>query len=605
MKKFLITAALLLGLRLGATQFYYNPFTTNDPYDALNLATNIATGAIQGSITASLSPGVIEAAGGLDTNNYANYADTNGAAAYLYSQATNYAATNLPANLVTSNQLVVATNALVTNEIAAFNTATNGLVTASVTNGLASTNYVNAATNGFVTAAIISGLASLTAVTNEANAVYSNNPSSYLTPSATNNITAFGSNVVTQIQNGQGIVVASYSSASGITVSLTATGTNNVNVTNLNATSLASYGALTTNSSSWSAYVAPINDYTNAKQYTNGLLPAATAAATYQPVGTYLTSSNNLNYNNVTNQPAIPTTNGFVTAAIISGLATTNYVNAATNGFVTAAIISGLATTNYVNAATNGFVTAAIISGLATTNWVLAQNYTNAGILSNYTTLNSLSNSLNSLITSTGLNSESNSLQTQISSNATAITQTWPISQPFVGVIALSSNMTVSFVTNAGVITATLGSYGGAVTGFQPASANLTNWSGVPTNTILLTTNVVTSITQNTGATVQGSTNANGITYTIGSGVDQTSVAWQSGTFITPAHGTQIQQYFSHGLACSAPSLEVYYNGTGYSSGGNISLAFTYVSSSSCYFTFTDNGTIPTNVTVTVIAFCE
>ena len=583
MKKFLITAALLLGLRLGATQFYYNPFTTNDPYDALNLATNIATGAIQGSITASLSPGVIEAAGGLDTNNYANYADTNGAAAYLYSQATNYAATNLPANLVTSNQLVVATNALVTNEIAAFNTATNGLVTASVTNGLASTNYVNAATNGFVTAAIISGLASLTAVTNEANAVYSNNPSSYLTPSATNNITAFGSNVVTQIQNGQGIVVASYSSASGITVSLTATGTNNVNVTNLNATSLASYGALTTNSSSWSAYVAPINDYTNAKQYTNGLLPAATAAATYQPVGTYLTSSNNLNYNNVTNQPAIPTTNGFVTAAIISGLATTNYVNAATNGFVTAAIISGL----------------------ATTNWVLAQNYTNAGILSNYTTLNSLSNSLNSLITSTGLNSESNSLQTQISSNATAITQTWPISQPFVGVIALSSNMTVSFVTNAGVITATLGSYGGAVTGFQPASANLTNWSGVPTNTILLTTNVVTSITQNTGATVQGSTNANGITYTIGSGVDQTSVAWQSGTFITPAHGTQIQQYFSHGLACSAPSLEVYYNGTGYSSGGNISLAFTYVSSSSCYFTFTDNGTIPTNVTVTVIAFCE
>ena len=561
MKKFLITAALLLGLRLGATQFYYNPFTTNDPYDALNLATNIATGAIQGSITASLSPGVIEAAGGLDTNNYANYADTNGAAAYLYSQATNYAATNLPANLVTSNQLVVATNALVTNEIAAFNTATNGLVTASVTNGLASTNYVNAATNGFVTAAIISGLASLTAVTNEANAVYSNNPSSYLTPSATNNITAFGSNVVTQIQNGQGIVVASYSSASGITVSLTATGTNNVNVTNLNATSLASYGALTTNSSSWSAYVAPINDYTNAKQYTNGLLPAATAAATYQPVGTYLTSSNNLNYNNVTNQPAIPTTNGFVTAAIISGL--------------------------------------------ATTNWVLAQNYTNAGILSNYTTLNSLSNSLNSLITSTGLNSESNSLQTQISSNATAITQTWPISQPFVGVIALSSNMTVSFVTNAGVITATLGSYGGAVTGFQPASANLTNWSGVPTNTILLTTNVVTSITQNTGATVQGSTNANGITYTIGSGVDQTSVAWQSGTFITPAHGTQIQQYFSHGLACSAPSLKVYYNGTGYSSGGNISLAFTYVSSSSCYFTFTDNGTIPTNVTVTVIAFCE
>ena len=57
-------------------------------------------------------------------------------------------------------------------------------------------------------------------------------------------------------------------------------------------------------------------------------------------------------------------------------------------------------------------------------------------------------------------------------------------------------------MTNAGIITATLGSYGGAVTGFQPASANLTNWSGVGTNSILLTTNVVTSIVAGANASV-------------------------------------------------------------------------------------------------------
>jgi hypothetical protein len=203
------------------------------------------------------------------------------------------------------------------------------------------------------------------------------------------------------------------------------------------------------------------------------------------------------------------------------------------------------------------------------------------------------------LITSTGLNSESNSLQTSISANATAITQTWPISQPFVGVIALSSNMTVSFVTNAGVITATLGSYGGAVTGFQPATTNGTNWSGIPTNTILLTTNVVTSIAAGANATVSSVTNASGISYTIGSGSAQNSTAWQSVTFTSPSPlGTVYNGTWSSALVAVPSSLKAYYNGSAYT--------VSNLTATTTGFSYADSGgAIGTNHTVVVIGFCE
>jgi hypothetical protein len=109
-------------------------------------------------------------------------------------------------------------------------------------------------------------------------------------------------------------------------------------------------------------------------------------------------SGTNINYTQITNAPVIPSTNGFVTATVTNGLATTNYALAlglngtnftlaasnslsgqlsgksgtninytqitnapaipSTNGFVTATITNGLATTNYVNAATNALRTA-------------------------------------------------------------------------------------------------------------------------------------------------------------------------------------------------------------------------------------------------------
>lgn len=76
----------------------------------------------------------------------------------------------------------------------------------------------------------------------------------------------------------------------------------------------------------------------------------ATATNSFMPIGT-----------------AIPTTNGFVTASITNGLATTNYVNTATNGFVTQSITNGLASTNWVisYADTNG---AAIAAAFNATN---------------------------------------------------------------------------------------------------------------------------------------------------------------------------------------------------------------------------------------------
>lgn len=518
MKKFISFVLMMLGVSVFASQFYYNEFTTTNDWGVLNLATNIVKGAIQGNFTASLNPGEIEVAGGLTTNNYATYTDTNGAAVYQYGLATNYASTNLPSNLVTQSQLASASNSVWTS----------------------STNY--AVQQSFVVA----------------NSVYSNNPSGYLTPSATNNITALGNAVVTAIQSGGGFTVVPSQTALGISYTITATGTNNVNVTNLNATSLATYGALTTNSYSWSAYVAPINDWTNASVYTNALLRVSVAASTYQPIGNYLASGSSLNYNNVTNPPTIPSTNGFVTSGVTNGL--------------------------------------------ATTNWVVSQGYTNSGILTTYATTNYVANVLLNTITASELNSESNSLQVQISSNATAIAGTWPTNISLVGNVVVSSNMTVSLSTNNGVITATLGSYGGAAVGYQPTNSNLTAWSTIPTNGILLTTNIVTSVVAGSNITVTNtvSTNGIGITCVIGASLyaNQTPSCWQSVTFTTPTNGTAYNGSWSTPLVASPTSLNVYYAG--------VARTVFSLSADGNGFSYTDPyGVIGSNKVVTVIGICQ
>ncbi|HUA38640.1 MAG TPA: hypothetical protein VMA35_09640 [Candidatus Sulfopaludibacter sp.] len=55
------------------------------------------------------------------------------------------------------------------NIVTSISTATNGLVGASITNGLATISYVNAATNGLVTSAVTNGLASISYVNTATN----------------------------------------------------------------------------------------------------------------------------------------------------------------------------------------------------------------------------------------------------------------------------------------------------------------------------------------------------------------------------------------------------------------------------------------------------
>ena len=81
----------------------------------------------------------------------------------------------------------------------------------------------------------------------------------------------------------------------------------------------------------------------------------------------------------------IPSTNGFVTAAITNGLATTNYVNSSTSSFVGTNFINGqiqvatnqLATTNFVNSsvlsASNSVSTNALANLIATNNLLISQ----------------------------------------------------------------------------------------------------------------------------------------------------------------------------------------------------------------------------------------
>lgn len=173
---------------------------------------------------------------------------------------------------------------------------------------------------------------------------------------------------------GGGVAVSASSLVNNtITYSVSATGTNQVTITNLNAATLSGYGALTTNATyttfqqltnlgivltnTWQYYCDAANAYTNAKAYTNGLLSSSVAAATYQaigsyqPLGTYLTPSSSLNYGNITNQPA-PYTNfsiAFVgTLYVTNETATTSSVTTAnvTTGNITNANVTTLVATN-------------------------------------------------------------------------------------------------------------------------------------------------------------------------------------------------------------------------------------------------------------------
>lgn len=509
-----LTAILIFAATLSfGSPFYYNSFTTNSDSAALAVVTNISVAVVSNQVQASLSEPIIAVSGGLTTNNYTQYSDTNGSSAYWYLQATNFASTNQPSSLVTTSQLAAATNAI----------------------WVASVSY------------------SGKAATNAANQVYSNNPSGYLKSSATNGLTFLGSNVVSSIASGGGITVYPYITPIGIQDIISVSGTNNVNITNLTPSSLESYGALTTNKSSWTNYVAPVMDWTNAYIYTNGLLTTSSAAAIYKPLGPYLTASSNLNYLNISNPPSIPSTNGFITSNSLAPYATTAFVT--------------------------------------------SQGYTNANILTNYTSISSLNAILSGYTLLTTLDSASNALQGQISSNSSAIGACWSTNQPFVGVIVASTNMAVTLKTNAGIITATLSSAGGAVTGFQPASTNLTNWSYIQTNQILITTNVITSIVNSSGTSETFVTNSSGITAYIAASATSLS-GWGMVQFKSPGINVATNFSWTPALVAAPTSVKVY-NSLGQVFTAPIS------SSTSSGFTFNDTQGVVTNQAVTVIGIVQ
>jgi hypothetical protein len=156
----------------------------------------------------------------------------------------------------------------------------------------------------------------------------------------------------------------------------------------------------------------------------------------------------NLNYNNITNPPVLPTNNfvagqnvtlttnftgslTYINATnqtfLTNGLASVSYVNSVTNGFVTASITNGLASASvtnglatiaYVNAATNGFVTASITNGLvgpSITNGFVTASITNGFASTNY--VNTATNGFVTSLITNGL--AGTSLVYQIGSNGT------------------------------------------------------------------------------------------------------------------------------------------------------------------------------------------
>ena len=396
--------------------------------------------------------------------------------------------------------------------------ATNGLVTSAITNGLATTNYVNSITNGLATTNYVNSITNGLATTNYAKSVTNNftalvytNPSSIL---YTSSLPALTNGFVTSsITNGLATTNYVNSATQGLTNGLATT--NYVNsITN---------GLATTN------YVNAATNGFVTSSVTNGL-----ATTNYVNAATNGLATSSITNGLATTNYVNATTNGLVTSSITNGLATTNYVNSATqgltNGLATTnyvnSITNGLATTNYVNAATNGFVTAAITNGLATTNYVLTQiSATNAANLTittnlviastnNFTTLvysnpavflytNALpgltngfvtSSITNGLATTNYVNAATNGFVTSSITNGLATTNY--VNAATNGLV--TSSITNGLATTNYVNAATNGLVTSSVTnGLATTNFVLTQISATNTANLTVTTNLVVAATNN------------------------------------------------------------------------------------------------------------
>ena len=363
---------------------------------------------------------------------------------------------------------------------------------ASITNGLATTNYVKTIVSATNTANLIITTNLInTSIATATNGLASTNFVNTAIQAATNGLTGGSGGVTTNF------VLTSISATNAanlvITTNLIVAATNQLASTNyVNGAVLA--GGATTN------FVLTSISATNAANLTTttNLVVAATNNFTTlvytNPSAILYTSS----------LPAL--TNGFVTSAITNGLATINYVNAATNGLVTSSITNGLATTNYVNAATNGLVTSAVTNGLATTNFVIAatnglvtSSITNGLATTNY--VNAATNGLvtsaitNGLATTNYANTITNNFTTLVYTNPSAIVYTSSLP-------ALTNGFVTALVTNGLATT----NYANSVTNnfttivYSNSTAfrliDNTNFPGIYVTNSIITTNITTAGTE-------------------------------------------------------------------------------------------------------------
>ena len=346
---------------IGATNFT----TSNNVASIVPLFTNgLATTNFvtsQGFVTAAVT-------NGLATTNYVNTATNNLTTAYINAinasnlvvglNSTNFA---LAIGASATNYAKAATNGLASGAFAPAVT-TNGFVGASVTNGLATTNYVQNITNGFVSAAVTNGLATTNYVVTATNTLASTNwvlAQGYLPTAGTNGF------VTASVTNG-------LATTNFVLTSISATNATNLTVTtNLviaatNALASTNFVNAITNGLATTSYVlqtALLNGAVN-PYFKNSLLISNGALATQhldflssgnQEVSIYSYGNTGFKFvDTVTGNLKDTYSSNVFSAGQFSGLGS-GITNAAGNGYVDSNITNGLATTNFVIAATNGF----------------------------------------------------------------------------------------------------------------------------------------------------------------------------------------------------------------------------------------------------------
>ena len=305
-----------------------------------------------------------------------------------------------------------------------------------------------------------------------ANSFYSNQ--TYL--ASLSNATPFGNFVLSSIYASNGGIVVS-SNFNGTSwdyhLSLSGSSSNVVYVTNINAFNLQTWGALTTNYSSWQPYLAPRGDWASVSPFTNSMISTQSASLLYQQKGLFLTSASNLDYLKFTNFPPIPSTNGFITSSSLAPYAA----------------IFSVTNANYLQSSSTGY----------------------------YSMKSDTTSSVSAYATTANLNTASNAVAASNNLNSAGVLLKWGTNQAFVGEILVNSNMSAVFVTNGGIVTATLSSTTNLYNpqAYNTPTKNLTNWSAVPTNMVLISTNVITKIVVGNNMTATFITNSSGIMATL------------------------------------------------------------------------------------------